>query len=211
VAAALLLSLLAGCATSPPPPTMAEVLDGAGYAQPRAVAIQEVTGAADSLNSAALAAVPGAKAARYQSLLRCLEGQNSLKVHDGYLFHCDAVQTTYYGWRGRFGPTAAVLNAAFATQCSADHSRARVVEPAKGIMFPGTEYSCGSEVVISVQWGRPATLDFGPRGDIDQRCGDPQVRCGSGQTAEQIGQALRAEDWIAGLTVVRKYHTEWVT
>lgn len=210
VAACVGVVLAAGCATPPPPPTMDEVLDGAGYAQSRTLAVQEVAGIAGSLNSVVLSAVTGVKKAEYKKVLRCLEGQNSLKVHDGYLFHCDAVQTTYYGWRGSFDPTASALNAALATQCSADGAVGRVPEPAKGILFPGAEYPCGGGVGVAVQWGRRATLDFGPTGDIDERCSDPLVRCASGQTSEQIGRALHDEDWIVGVTVFKKYHTEWV-
>lgn len=204
----LSLTLVAGCA--PPSPTTTEVLDGAAYAQPRSLAVQEVAGVAESLSSVVLSAVTGVKEAEYKKVLRCLEGQNSLKVHDGFLFHCDAVQTTYYGWRGSFNPTASALNAELATRCSVDSAVGSVKEPARGILLPGAEYPCGGEVRVAVQWGRPATLDFGPTGDIDERCSDPLVRCGSGQTSEQIGRALHDEDWILGVTVFEKYHTEWV-
>lgn len=133
----LLLGLLAGCVAAPPPPTMAEVLDGQTTAEARLAAIGRVEQWPQGLS------IPGVTLVARQTYTECELGQNNWKVKDGYRLKCSAHSLVFLGWDRDYASGRDAMLAGMANFCVVT-GLANVVEhpPGDTSTVLGPNYSC---------------------------------------------------------------------
>lgn len=145
----VLVALLAGCGLLPRV-SMAEVLDGPATSEARLAAIGRVEQWPQGLS------VPGVSEVARQTYTTCVEGQNSLWVHDGYRLKCAAHSLVYFGWDGGYAKGRDRMLSAMASFCVSDGSDVVAHAPSDTSTVLGPNYSCppalyGLSMILSGQ------------------------------------------------------------
>lgn len=186
--AGLVLVLLAGCAPTPVPPTMAEVLDGPATAQARTAAFELVD------RWVAGFAVPGLSEVARNQVLTCQEGHNDWKTHDGYRLKCRAHDVAYFGWNGDFDPGATSAFERLRTVCTLSEFDQVPEAPAGDLIQLGPQAPCSGGVYVSAEFGAGQTSELLVTRDVS--AGSDAVRWVSGPRDAALESRLKTHRWI---------------
>ena len=139
-AAVVLVAVLAGCGLLPRA-SMAEVLDGQATSEARSAAIGRVEQWPQGFS------VSGVSEVARQTYTTCVEGQNSLWVHDGYRLKCAAHSLVYFGWDGDYGKGLHATLDGMARVCVVtERPTMDDVPPSGPVPTLGPNYSCSPDM-----------------------------------------------------------------
>ncbi len=203
------LVVAAGCAT--PPPTMAEVLHGPGYATQRDAAIQAVHSTTVSLFPEATVRALGVEPAGSWVTTFCLEGQHNVKVQDAYRLQCRVYELTFFAWDGSFSDGQVGLQRLVAQQCSGSKESSSVKpgeKPLRGLFLNGPAYECQPVSTVFLDWAAPKSLDYEPGGDFDRACDALHASCAPGVSVPEIRKVFEGRDWAARAMIMKIYYED---